>query len=167
MRKNKQPKGVIMEKEYYLEPIVITDQFKIQIDSDNHDNLLIYQKNEVVEIFSLKRRVYTLFKLIQSYVESNSTIHYNKNNDLYAQAILIKDDLYMQVTDQHQVTVVEFYKKKGNEKKTLYITKMTCMAKTLFNQLLVAIEVDRDPDYQAKFPRLFKDMLDVLGLIHI
>jgi hypothetical protein len=167
MKKVLQTKGAIMEKEYYLEPIEINDTYRLKIDPDSHDNLLIYENNDIIEIFSLKRRVYTLFKIIQNYVQSNHVIDYNKNNELYAEPILIKDELYMQVTDQHQVMVVEFYKQHGHEKKTLYVTKMTCMAKTLFNQLLIALEVDRDPEYQAKFPRLFKDMLDVLGMIHI
>lgn len=151
------------QRELYLEKIILNDQYSLQIDPNNQENLLIYENNTIIEEFSLRKRIHTLFKTLQDLTEDSEYIMLDQKTKLYSKEIKINDNIYMKVTDHHVCVTVDFYQKNNDHSnELLYLTKMTYMTQKLFNKLLIPEKVIHDEHYQDKNTLEFKDMLEVL-----
>ncbi|QVK17053.1 hypothetical protein KHQ81_09145 [Mycoplasmatota bacterium] len=155
------------KRELFLDRIQIDDTYSIQVDSDTEEFVNIYKNDVIVEQFSLKRRIYTFFKVLQTYTNSDEAIiDPNKNIKLYGKEIHIKDQIYMQAIDEHKDLVIEFYKKEEDtEDNLLYLTKMNYMTQKLFNMMFIPKKVIDIPNYQIMNPKEFKDLMDILSVI--
>lgn len=155
-------------RELFLDKINIDDTFSMQIDQENQEELFIYENNVVIDVFSLRKRIYTLFKVLQELTNTSELIDYKeKKAKLYGKEIHVIDDIYMQLTNKHENLIVEFNQKINNENKLLYLTKTNYMTQKLFHMMLIPKKVIEDPDYKTTNPKLFKDLIDVLSVIKI
>lgn len=152
------------KRDLYLDRIYIDERYSMQVDPNNNENLLIYDDKEVVLEFSLNRRIHTLFKELQKLIQSEEVV----GSGMYGRAIHIKDHLFMKANDRYEVDTVDFYTQdaEGNQN-VIYITKTSYMTQKLFHRILIPIEMLNDPEYQNKNPNVFKEMIDLLQMIHI
>lgn len=156
------------ERELFLEKIKINETFSMQVDPEKQETLIIYKNGMGVESFSLRKRIYTLFKTLQEYTNSTDfVIEKEKKYKLYGQAIHIKDDIYMQINDKHDSMIIEFYKIEDNKKEILYLMKTDYMTQKLFHQMLIPEKVLTIPNFQVMNPTLFKDFIDIISVIKI
>lgn len=152
----------------YREKLIINDQWSMQIDPENDKNLLIFENDEVKDVFSLKRKTYTLFRILQEFTEEDKRLNYLKNIHLYGKSIPITKDLMMRLMDTNGRFIVEIYKpmKKGDHE-IIYALKGTVTTETLFKSIPIAIDAYKNPNIRNNFPQLFQDMMEILGLIQI
>jgi len=151
------------KRELFLDKIQIDDTYSMQVDLETEEFVNIYENNVVIDQFSLRRRIHTFFKVLQEYTNSDIVIiDHDKNHKLYGKEIHIKDKIYMQISDNHQELVIEFYIKEENvEEELLYLTKMHYMTQKLFSMMLIPKKVLDDPKFQIMNPNDFKDLMDV------
>ncbi|MDF2700148.1 MAG: hypothetical protein K0Q49_1704 [Haloplasmataceae bacterium] len=151
------------QRELFLDQILIDDAYSIKIDPKNNENLIIYENNTIIDEFSLKKRIYTLFKMIQELTDDQDFILLDQKIKLYGKEIKIKDDIYMKISESHVCLTVDFYKKVNNEIILYYLTKMTYMTQKLFNKMLIPEKMTNDENYQENNATEFKDMLEILS----
>ncbi len=155
------------KRDLFLDKIQIDDIYSMQIDPNTLETVNIYENNQLIEQFSLKRRIFTLFKTLQKYINSDDSIlDKERNIKLYGKEIPIKEDIFMKVSDEHKELIVKFYHKQ-DEKNVLYLTKMNYMTQKLFHNMLIPKKVIENPKYQLLNPKEFKDLMDILSVIKI
>ncbi len=156
------------KRELFLNRIQIDDTYSMQVD-ELEENLIIYENDVEIEQFSLRRRIYTLFKVLQEYTNSIDYIEdKEKKHNLYGKEIQINNDVYMQLNDEYGVLAIEFYQKiPDGEDELLYLTKLDYMTQKLFTMMLIPNKVIEDPKYQILNPKEFKDLIEILSLIKV
>ncbi len=157
------------KRDLFLDKIQIDETFSMQIDLETEGILKIYENDVEIDNFSLTKRIYTLFKVIQEYTNSDKKlIDKGKNTTLYGKEIHIKDQIYMQAKYKHEFLIIEFFLKEENsEERLLYLTKMNYTTQKLFHMMLIPKKVLDDPKYQLLYPKEFKDLIDILSIIKI
>lgn len=156
------------KRELFLDKIQIDETFSMQIDY-TEENLIIYENEVEIDKFSLRRRIYTLFKVLQEYTNANNYIEdKEKKNKLYGKEIQINTDIYMQLNDKYGTLAIDFYQKiPDGEDELLYLTKLDYMTQKLFAMMLIPNKVIDNPKYQILNPKEFKDLMDILSMIKI
>lgn len=168
IKHNKNGDNYMKDRELYLNRIQIDDTYSMQIEPEEQESLIIYENDTVIENFSLRRRIYTLFRTLQDYTKADEFVYdKEKKYKMYGKAIHIMDNIYMQINDEHDSSVVEFYEKENDHKKLLYIMKMNYMTQKLFQHILIPKKVLSTPDFQTMNPNLFKDFVDIVSVIKI
>ena len=150
-------------RELYTEIINLTETYALKID-DNKNYVNIYQYQNLREQFSLKRRIYTFFKLLQSYIQSDKVIIGNNNDKLYGEKIHFTDNLFMQLSDKHETLMVEFYRYESNNNELLYTVRTNYMTQKLFSIMLIPNKVKENPHFLID-PQDFKELMDILSVI--
>ncbi|ERJ11691.1 hypothetical protein [Haloplasma contractile] len=160
MSKKKKQKN----KKLYNQEIKIRDDLYIRLDPDDHEQLLLYNREHLLGDFSLKRKTYTLFRMLQLLTDEEETIKI-KDTDilLYAKEIQLDDNLFMKVSDEYFCPVVKFYQKNDGKEKLLYMIAMNHITKKFFNKLLVPFNLVKDQNLIYKNPSEFIEMLCIIN----
>lgn len=151
------------KRELFYDKIYINEDIVIQIDPNNVGNLLIYKNDVILENFSLSRKIYTLFKVIQDItndedyviVEDNQCMIYGKEINLY-------ENIYMKVNPNRKCLTVDLYRKDENKETLLYLTKMVYISQKLFNMMLIPQKLIEQPKYYITNVFKFIDMLELM-----
>ncbi|MDF2700147.1 MAG: hypothetical protein K0Q49_1703 [Haloplasmataceae bacterium] len=152
------------KRELYYEKIKINDTFSIQIDPNNNENLLILKNNEVIDTFSLQRKIYTLFKVLQDYLKDDDYVIVEDNQSkIYGQEINLYDNVYMKINPFRKCLTIDIYRKDDDNETLLYITKLTYISQKLFNMILIPKKLIEQPNFYITNVFKFIDMLELMN----
>ncbi len=147
-----------------MDKIVLNEIFSIQIDKDSKEYVNIYEYDKILEQFSLNKRIYTFFKTLQHYTASDEYIVDEINKvKLYGKEIHIKDDIYLQLVNNENGLLIEFYTKDQNNREILYFAKTDYMTQKLFYLMLMPKELKPS----LINPQDYKEIIDILSVIKI
>lgn len=155
------------KRDLFSGKIQIDEFFSMQVDKDNQKILNIYNNNILLDKFLLNKRIFTLFKVLQTYIQNEDVIIDKKHHaSLYGKEIFIEEDLFMQLKEHDENLYVEFYKYENDKRKILYRISTNHMSQRLFSIMLL-------PKKAQEYPKLFinpndvKEIIDILSVIKI
>ena len=157
-----------MSKALYMVPIVLDEGLSLEVDKDHPENLLLKSEDEIIDVFSMSRRIYTLFRLLHDYTNTQHYIYDHKEQRGYGTPILITPQVYMRMNSIGSYLVVEFIKPlfEGDEE-ILYLVKATATTRTLFEGISIALSLEEDKKLRLRYPGWFKEMVEVLSIIKL
>lgn len=156
------------DKLIYTEPIQLSEGLTLHIDSKHPQNLLIMRNKALLDVFSLSRRIYTLFRLLYQYTNTENYMYDHKEQRVYAAPIAISPNLYMRMNAICNYLVVEFIQPLSNEdEEILFLVKATAPTTALFEGITIAQSFLHDRTIRLKYPMWFKEMVEVLSLLNL
>lgn len=155
-------------KELYLEPITLQEGITLEIDPDNPQNLLIKKNEEIIDVFSMARKIYTLFRLLYEFTDTPNYLYDHKEQRVYGTPIPLNGRLFMRMNSIGGYLVVEFIKPmKNSDEEILYLVKATCSTKILWEGISIAFALMKDKGLRTRYPDWFKNMVEVLSLVKL
>ncbi|QVK17052.1 hypothetical protein KHQ81_09140 [Mycoplasmatota bacterium] len=153
------------KRELYEKPIHINDSYWIQISKENEEIVNIYKDNCLLESFKLNRKIYTLFKVLQDYIQDDDYITIEDNQvNIYGKEIKLYEDIYMKINADRACLTLDIYQKiSQTEIKLIYLTKLIYTCQKLFHMLLIPKKLENKPNYYVTNIFKFLDMIEILG----
>ena len=151
-----------------MEGINIDNSLSLRIDNENTEYVNIYQNKNLIEQFSLKRRIYTLFKTIQILTKADGAVLFtNKNIPLYGKEIQVKENFFIKFTDAYGEVKLKFYEyDKESKENILYVSPIYFHSQKFFSMLLLPEKIKINPGFLLD-PQDFKEIIHLLSLIRI
>jgi len=152
------------KKEIYDKLIQIDESYSMQIDEDNDEIINIYQDDLLIEQFKLNRKIYTLFKVLQDYIQDEDYIVVEDiNAKIYGKPIHLYEDVYMKINADRACLTLEFYYKiSQTETNLIYLTKLIYTSQKLFHMMLIPNKLAVFPNYYVTNIFKFLDMIEIL-----
>ncbi len=152
------------KRKIYDKLININETYSMQIDESNEDIVNIYKNNKLIEQFKLNRKIYTLFKVLQDYIQDENYIVVEDNNSkIYGKEIYLYDDIYMKINADRACLTLDFYQKiNDTEIKLIYLTKLIYTCQKLFYMILIPQKLNNNPNYYITNVFKFLDMIEIM-----
>lgn len=155
-------------KNLYDQPILLKEGITLEVDPDNPQNVLIKRDEDIIDVFSMGRKIYTLFRLLWEYSHSSEFMYDHKKQRVYGASIPLNGRLQMRMNTIGSYHVVEFVKPLSNgDEEILYFVKASCPTKVLFEGISIALELLKDRGLRNRYPNWFASMVEVLSLVKL
>ncbi len=151
-------------RELYENLIHINETYSMQVDKDNDEYVNIYKHHTLLEQFKLNRKIYTLFKILQDYIQEDDYIIVEDNQaKIYGKEIYLYEDIYMRINASRACLTLDFYHKINEQEiKLIYLTKLIYTSQKLFHMMLIPKKLEKTPSYYVTNVFKFLDMIELL-----